>query len=102
MNITELNHSYTPPELASLNAKVSAVLSADAVDTQKLVSLINQRDTIIRQHLSNLSDKQTHDFAEAEYRVNQILLGIAEVQAKDSLSAISGLIRGKRAAGKYG
>lgn len=101
MNITQLNHAYTPPELAKINDQLAAVLGADELDDSHLLSLINQRHELIQVHLSNLSKAKEKAFAEAENVVNERLRNHLQDISRHNLEFLSRLIRGRKAVGQY-
>jgi hypothetical protein len=96
-----LSHALTPPELSAINQLICAVLASDHVDDEALRRLVTQRDESIQRHLNNLNEAERDQFAKAELPINTKLHATVQSLFADSLSELSGLVRGLKAVKKY-
>ncbi|WJG10567.1 hypothetical protein [Aliiglaciecola sp. LCG003] len=101
MNKLKLNHKQTPQELVDINLQLEALLEADSLDDAKLKSVVDLRDTFILSHLKSQPSEELKSFAEQELVINNMLSSLIEKQLSDSLSQLSGLLRGRKAVNKY-
>ena len=97
----KLTHSFTPADLNNINLKIEASLNSEEFDEAYFLQLINQRDEVIQQHLTQLENQPLKDFAEAELAVNNELVELSKGMLSESLGNLSALIRGKKAVAKY-
>lgn len=96
-----LSHALTPQALSAINQSICAVLGADQVDDEALRRLVTQRDELLQSHLKNLNDVERNQFAEVELPINTKLQAAVQSLFADSLSELSGLVRGLKAVKKY-
>ena len=96
-----LSHALTPEELSAINQSICAVLGTDHVDDEALRRLVTQRDELIQRHLNNLNEAERDQFAKAELPINIKLHATVQSLFADSLSELSGLVRGLKAVKKY-
>ena len=96
-----LDHSFTPPELQSINQALIAVLHEDSPDEASFLKLVTQRDDIIQHYLRNCDSPTRESFAEAELKVNGVLIAYANELFDNSLKQLSALVRGRKAVKKY-
>ncbi len=103
MNIDEINHSLTPTALQQINEKIVALLSADDEDDRvsKLNQLIDERDTLIQNHLNSLPTEKAKEFAKQEIVVNDKLKEIIQLLLSAAKDDISHFIRSRSAVKKY-
>ncbi|MBU2877984.1 MULTISPECIES: hypothetical protein [Aliiglaciecola] len=101
MSKLTLNHRFTPDNLKDINGQIEAVLDAKELDNELLKQLIIKRDVVVTNHLKSLERDNEKVFAEHEIIVNNTLSTIVESQLKESLTQLSGLIRGKKIVNKY-
>lgn len=100
-NLLELSHSQTPETLQAINQEISTTLSDKSVDDAKLRLLVTRRDEYVQSYLSELDELKRVEFAQQELVSNEKLLAVVKVQLSNSLGQLSGLIRGRKAVGKY-
>jgi len=96
-----LNHDKTPAKLTEINQQLDSQLSNDELDDKKLRALIESRDAFIISHLGSLNDIERRSFAELEMQSNDTLSKLISNQLSDSLTQLTGLLRGKKAVNKY-
>lgn len=96
-----LSHALTPDELGAINQSIYAVLEANTVDDEALRRLVTQRDEFIQAHLATLSANDRKLFAESEIPINNRLQSAVKALFTESLSELSGLVRGLKAVKKY-
>lgn len=101
MRRIELNHPFTPSELVSINQKLSSLLEDEALDEKSFHTISVQRDRCIKEYLDSLAPAQKTEFCEAEIKVNDALVALAQQLFDASLKQLSGLIRGRKAVKKY-
>ncbi len=104
MSTLNFNHSKTPENLRQLNQKLTEVIQSDDDSEQKYQAfqlLIRERDRMIRDHLSQLSDSEQKLFAESELTVNNQLNELAQSLLKSAKDDISRFIRSRAAIKKY-
>ncbi len=104
MSTPNFNHSQTPENLRQLNQQLSEVIQSDDDSEQKYQAfqlLIRNRDQLIREHLSQLSDSQKKVFAESELTVNKQLNELAQSLLKSAKDDISRFLRSRAAIKKY-
>lgn len=101
MKKLNLNHDKTPDKLAEINQQLESILSNDELDDTKLRVLIELRDEFINSHLQSLNEIQQKSFAELEIQSNNALSKLISNQLSDSLTQLTGLLRGKKAIDKY-
>lgn len=97
----EFNHQYTPPKLSDLNAQLEKLMAKDEVDEARLLQLITERDETVKKHLESLTEDALTQFVRAELKVNELLSTSAKKLLSESLTHLSGLIRGKKAVERY-
>ncbi len=96
-----LSHALTPDELGAINQSIYAVLEAKTVDDEALRRLVTQRDEFIQSYLTTLSANDRKLFAESEIPINNRLQSAVKALFTESLSELSGLVRGLKAVKKY-
>lgn len=96
-----LSHALTPEELSAINQSIYAVLETNTVDDEALRRLVTQRDEFIQSHLATLSADDRKLFAESEIPINNRLQSAVKALFTESLSELSGLVRGLKAVKKY-
>ncbi len=96
-----LSHALTPDELGAINQSICTVLETDVVDDQALRDLVTLRDEFIQTYLKQLTKAERKAFAEAELPINTKLHAAVQALFADSLSELSGLVRGLKAVKKY-
>lgn len=96
-----LSHVLTPEDLSAINQSIFTLLGTDIVDDQVLRRLVNQRDELIQGHLNSLNEVERDQFAKAELPINNKLHTAVQSLFADSLSELSGLVRGLKAVKKY-
>lgn len=96
-----LSHALTPEDLSAINQSIFTLLGTDSVDDQLLRRLVNQRDELIQGHLNSLNEVERDQFAKAELPINNKLHTAVQSLFADSLSELSGLVRGLKAVKKY-
>jgi hypothetical protein len=103
VKITDLNHQYTPQELKEINEKIVKflVLIDENVDTERLFSLINEREVFIQSYLQSLSPPLQQNFASLELQVNNKLLEVAQSLLVTATKDFSGFKRSQAAVKKY-
>ena len=97
----ELNHELTPERLSEINESICVLLAAKELDDKNLRLKVTQRDEFIQAHLQSLSTDERKAFANAELSVNNRLQATIKNLFTDSLSELSGLVRGMKAVKKY-
>lgn len=101
MKKLNLNHEKTPAKLAEINQQLESTLSNDELDDARLRVLVELRDEFIITHLQSLNNIQQKSFAELEVLSNTALSKLISNQLSDSLTELTGLLRGKKAVNKY-
>lgn len=101
MKKLNLNHEKTPAKLAEINQQLESTLSNDELDDARLRVLVELRDEFIVTHLQSLNNIQQKSFAELEVLSNTALSKLISNQLSDSLTELTGLLRGKKAVNKY-
>ena len=101
MSKLELNHALTPDRLSEINESICKLLAAKELDDKKLRLQVTQRDEFIQAHLITLSTDERKAFANAELPMNNRLQATIKNLFTDSLSELSGLVRGMKAVKKY-
>ncbi len=96
-----LSHALTPEDLSAVNQSIFTLLGTDNVDDQVLRRLVTQRDELIQGHLKSLNEVERDQFAKAELPINNKLHTAVQYLFADSLSELSGLVRGLKAVKKY-
>lgn len=96
-----LTHALTPKGLCAINQSICVVLAVDKVDDAALRRLVTQRDEFIQSYLSELSGPELKQFAQAELSINTKLHAAVKALFTDSLSELSGLVRGLKAVKNY-
>nr|WP_297347859.1 hypothetical protein [uncultured Glaciecola sp.] len=96
-----LSHALTPEDLSAINQSIFALLGTDNVDDQELRRLVTQRDELIHSHLKSLNEVERDQFAKIELHINNKLHTAVQSLFADSLSELSGLVRGLKAVKKY-
>lgn len=96
-----LSHALTPKDLSAINQSICEVLETNPVDDQALRRLVTQRDEYIQSYLATLSDSDKKQFSKSELPINSKLHAAVKALFTDSLSELSGLVRGLKAVKKY-
>ncbi|MFT7259947.1 MAG: hypothetical protein ACI9MS_001809 [Glaciecola sp.] len=96
-----VSHALTPEELGTINQSIFTLLGTVNVDDQALRRLVTQRDELIHSHLKSLNEVERDQFATAELPINNKLHSAVQSLFADSLSELSGLVRGLKAVKKY-
>jgi hypothetical protein len=97
-----LSHALTPGDLGAINQSIFTLLGTDnVVNDQVLRRLVIQRDELIQSHLKSLNKVERDQFAKAELPINNKLHAAVQSLFTDSLSELSGLVRGLKAIKKY-
>lgn len=96
-----LSHALTPEALRVINQSICLVLGVDKVDDEALRRLVTQRDEFIQTFLVQLTDTDRKQFAKAELPINTKLHAAVKALFTDSLSELSGLVRGLKAVQNY-
>lgn len=101
MKKLNLDHELTPIPLKELNAQIVELFSDPSFDEFELLTLIQNRDILINEHLNSCESKTQKAFASAELEVNGLLVAYVKNLSKASLKQISDLVRGRKAVKKY-
>jgi hypothetical protein len=96
-----VSHTLAPDDLNAINQSIFTLLGTDNVDDQALRRLVTQRDELIQRHLKSLNEVERDQFAKAELPINNKLHTAVQSLFSDSLSELSGLVRGLKAVKKY-
>lgn len=96
-----LTHALSPEPLSVINQSICAVLATNPVDDQALRMLVTQRDEFIQGYLPTLAEAERKEFSSAELPINTKLHAAIKTLLTDSLSELSGLVRGRKAVKKY-
>jgi hypothetical protein len=96
-----LCNALTPEELSAINQSIFALLGTGNVDDHELRRLVTQRDELIHSHLKSLNEVERDQFAKVELPINNKLHTAVQSLFADSLSELSGLVRGLKAVKKY-
>lgn len=94
-------HKYSPDSLITLAKELSEVLSADELDHARLLALVEFREGLINTHLATLDGERKRQFVELEIKANEHIKAVTRLHFSDSLSQLSGLVRGLKAVEKY-
>jgi hypothetical protein len=96
-----LLHALSPEDLSAINQSIFTLLETDKVNDQALRRLVTQRDELIQSHLKSLNEIERDQFAQTELPINNKLHTAVQSLFSDSLSELSGLVRGLKAVKKY-
>jgi hypothetical protein len=87
-----LNHPYTPTELAEINQMLVDCLASSEVNESDLTILIEQRAKLVNKLLNSFNEPQRRLFAKQEASINQQLIErVTELRtsAKQALSSVA-------------
>ena len=97
----QLIHDLTPPSLTENCQAISETLSAEELDSQRLMELVEERDKLIQEHLPSLQNEEKNAYINKELEVNKQLLERAHKLQTEQKKLLLGLVRGKSAVSQY-
>lgn len=80
---------------------IAAQLSAEELDSQVLLTLVQERDQLISEYLSSLQNEEKKAYINKELEVNNKLVEITESLQQEQKQLLLGLVRGKSAVSQY-
>lgn len=87
--------------VSAQNALIETVLNSEEPDTEKLLSLVTDRDTLVVQCLELLEGDERKSFAQTEHKINEDFTHRTELLFSESLKSLSKFVKDAKAVRKY-
>lgn len=99
--LANLQHAFTPPQLAILNQELDQVLLCDPIDESLLQKIISKRANLVESLLNTLDEEPKRSFAANEVKSNDVIIAIVEKQKSLTKSDLAKVNKASKAIKKY-